>query len=252
MSSLGGRWPLRLLSVAIAVVLWLVYSYDVREESFSERAFDEVNLIYNTPKGLILLNPVSVITVRVSGPEDAIRVLQPFDVSATLNLEDRTGIQEVALDESVVARPRGVNVDSITPDRLSLELDREIEKSLRVALEASGEPAAGAFEGEHGIFPSYVTVVGPAKLLERRDTIPARVDISGRGISFDEEVTLDTENPLIRILGSSTARVQIVLDTPLLSSQEVNGNGEAAAVGAAAAAGAGLVEDGETPPEDGS
>lgn len=225
MSSTPGRWPLRFLSVAIAVVLWFVYSYDVREESFAERAFDIVNVIYSTPQGLILLNPVSAVAVRVSGPEDVIRGLQPFDVSVTLQLENRTGIQEVGLDEDVVARPRGVSVDAITPDRLSLELDREIQKSLRVDLDPYGEPAAGALEGEHEVSPTHVTVVGPQKLLERRDTIPARVDISGRAISFEQEVALDPQSPLIRIIGSSTARVQIRLESPLLSSQEVNGSG---------------------------
>ncbi|MEE2777212.1 MAG: CdaR family protein [Acidobacteriota bacterium] len=224
-----GHWPLRFLSVAIAVVLWLVYSYADREQSLLERAFNEVNVTYETPDGFILLNPVSTVALRVSGPEDAIQGLQPFDLGCTLTLVAEAGIQEVLLEEDCVSRPARVSVTSLTPDRLSLEIDREIEKTLTVYVDPVGEPAAGALEGEHGVFPAQVTLVGPARLLERRDRIAATVDIDGRARSFDGEVSLDPEDPLLRILGSSTARVQIVLETPLLPSEAVNSANGAAA-----------------------
>lgn len=223
MSSPAGRWPLRFLSLAISVVLWLVLSYNVREQALLERALDNVTVSYNTPEGFILLNPVSTILVRVSGAEELIRELSQFEVSAIVDLEARIGIQEIVLDQGELTRPQGVTIDAITPDRLSLELDREIEKVLAVDVVTSGEPAAGAIEGEHGVFPSQVTVIGPAGLLERRDRILARVDISGRAKSFEQEVTLETGDPLVHVQGSSTSRVQIVLETPLLSSEAVDG-----------------------------
>jgi hypothetical protein len=117
-----------------------------------------------------------------------------------------------------VSRPPGIDVVSITPDRVSLDVDREIEKRLRVMPDPRGEPAAGAVEGEHTADPEFVTVKGPQTSLESRDTIFAPVSIAGRAHSFEQSVTVDTSDPLVQVVGSSTVRVSVVLEPPSLQS----------------------------------
>ncbi|HVR30959.1 MAG TPA: CdaR family protein [Thermoanaerobaculia bacterium] len=211
-------WPLRLLSVVMAVVLWLLFSYSGREGASSERALSSVPVTYNTPQGYVLLDPTSTLEVRVSGGEQTILDLNPFQVSAVISLEPRAGIQEIVLETRHISRPPGIDVVSISPDRLSLRVDREIQKRLRVVPDGRGEPAAGAVEGEHGVVPEFVTVKGPQSLLESRDTILAPVSIAGRARSFEQSVTLEPPHPLIQVLGSSTVRVSVLLEPPSLSS----------------------------------
>lgn len=219
MSGSASLWPLRLLSLAIAVVLWFLYSYSGREQTLSERALVDVPVTYNTPQGLVLLNPQSEVSIRVSGNEEAIRNLNPFQVAAVIDVEPRAGIQEIVLGEENVSRPPGIDVVSISPDRLSLQVDREMTKRLRVIPAPRGEPAAGAEEGEYHVEPEYVTVRGPKSLLERRDRILAPVSIEGKAISFTQPVTVDTQSPLIQVQGSSTVQVRVELKTPLLSTE---------------------------------
>jgi hypothetical protein len=209
-------WPLRLLAVAVAIVLWLLFSYSGREGASSERALTNVPVTYNTPQGYVLMNPTSSLEIRVSGGEQSIRDLNPFQVSAVVALEPRGGIQEIVLETRHISRPPAIDVVSITPDRLSLRLDREIQKRLRVVPDARGEPAAGAVEGEHVAAPEFVTVKGPQSVLENRDTIFAPVSIGGRARSFEQLVTLEPPDPLIQVLGSSTVRVSVVLEPPSL------------------------------------
>ncbi len=114
----------------------------------------------------------------MSGAEQAVFNLTPFQVSAVVSLAPRSGIQEITLDERHVSRPSAIEVVSITPDRVSLDVDREIEKRLRVVPDPRGEPAAGAVEGEHTAMPEFVTVKGPQSSLESRDTIFAPVSIA--------------------------------------------------------------------------
>jgi len=211
-------WPLRLLSLAIAIVLWLLFSYSGREGASSERALTSVPVTYNTPQGYVLLNPTSTLEVRVSGGEQAIRELNPFQVSAVVSLEPRAGIQEIVIETRNISRPPGIDVVATSPDRLSLRMDREIQKRLRVVPDSRGEPAAGAIEGEHSAVPEFVTVKGPQSVLENRDTIFAPVSIGGRARSFEQSVTLETPDPLIQVLGSSTVRVFVTLEPPSLSS----------------------------------
>ena len=211
-------WPLRLLSLGTAIVLWLVFSYSGRQGASSERTVTNVPVTYNTPQGYILMNPTSSIAVRVSGGEQAVLNITPFQVNAVVSLGPRAGIQEIVLDERHVDRPTGIDVVSITPDRLSLDVDREIQKKLRVVPDPRGEPAAGAVEGRHSADPEFVTVKGPQTSLESRDTIFAPVSIGGRAHSFEQSVTLDTADPLVQVLGSSTVRVAVVLEPPSLES----------------------------------
>jgi len=211
-------WPLRLLSLATAIVLWLVFSYSGRQGTSSERTLTNVPVTYNTPQGYLLMNPTSSISVRVTGGEQAVLNVTPFQVSAVVSLGPRAGIQEIVLDERHIERPGNIEVVSITPDRLSLDVDREIEKKLRVVPDPRGEPAAGAVEGRHSAQPEFVTVKGPQKSLESRDTIFAPVSIAGRAHSFEQSVTLDTADPLVQVVGSSTVRVAVVLEPPSLQS----------------------------------
>jgi len=212
-------WPLRLLSLATAIVLWLLFSYSGRQGASSERTLTSVPVTYNTPQGYILMNPTTSLSVRVTGGEQAILNLTPFQVSAVVSLAPRAGIQEIVLDERHVSRPSGIDVVSITPDRLSLDVDREIEKRLRVIPDPRGEPAAGAVEGEHTAEPEFVTVKGPQTSLESRDNIFAPVSIAGRAHSFEQSVTVDTADPLVQVVGSTTVRVSVVLEPPSLESR---------------------------------
>lgn len=228
MSRQTGLWPLRLLSLAVAIVLWLVLSYGAREEARLERALDAVNVTYDTPAGFVLMNPVSAVALRVEGTESAIQELNPFQVSAQVDLAPTAGIQEIVLDASRISRPAGIDVLAITPDRLSLQVDREITKSLRVEVDGQGEPVAGAIEGEHRVVPDTVTVRGPESLLARQDVILAPINLNGRAKSFAEQVPLDTRSPLVQVQGSNIVTVQVVLETPELSPDVANGAGAAA------------------------
>jgi hypothetical protein len=209
--------------VVIAVVLWLLFSYSGRKGASSERTLTSVPVTYNTPQGFILLNPTSSLQVRVSGGEQSILNLTPFQVSAVVSLEPRAGIQEIVVEERHISRPPGIDVVSTMPDRLSLHVDREVQKRLRVVPVPRGEPAAGAVEGGHTAVPEFVTVKGPQSSLENRDTIFAPISIGGRARSFEQSVTLDTPDPLIQVLGSSTVRVSVVLEPPSLQSGRESG-----------------------------
>jgi hypothetical protein len=172
-----------------------------------------VPVTYNTPQGYILMNPTTSLSVRVSGGEQA-SDLTPFQVGAVVAWRRAPASESSTSD---VSRPSGIAVVSITPDRVSLDVDRET-KRLRVVPDPRGEPAAGAVEGQHTAEPEYVTVKGPQSSLESRDTIFAPVSIGGRAHSFEQSVTLDTADPLVQVLGSSTVRVSVVLEPPSLQS----------------------------------
>lgn len=214
-------WPLRLLSVAIAVVLWLLWSYSGREVTRQERVFDDVNVTYNVPEGLLLLNPTSVVSVRLRGAEDPITNLSPFQVSISVEIGPELGLQELLLADDMVSRPPGIDVVSISPSRLSIEVDEEIEKELRVKVARGGsEPSAGAqwLEQETYALPKTILFRGPKSILKGRDDIFVYIDLQNRVTSFQVDVIVEPIHELAQPVGPSIVTVYVAMEPAELPS----------------------------------
>ena len=213
-----GLWPLRLLSLAIAVSFWLVFSYSGREQLRRERAF-EVPVTYTIPQGLLVLNSTESVSVRLSGSESTMAALTPFQVGVSAAVIPETGLQEILLDGDAVSRPEGVDFVSITPSRLSLQVDEEFEKQLRVNVDPGGsEVSAGAvwLREETTTTPPYLIFRGPRSLLEDRDDVFAHIDLEGHLQSFDRPVAIDPIHELVQPVGSSIVVVHVVIQEPEL------------------------------------
>lgn len=220
------KWQLRLLAVAAALVLWFFVSLQDRERQ-SEKQI-EVNITYNVPRGVILLDPVQNVSIRLRGNANEVRNLNPFavDVLVEVRRTDR-GIAEVQLGENDVLMPRGLTLISIEPNTLRLSVDREETRAVRVTARTTGEAAAGAVVEGIQIFPETVVVTGPEshlETLEELQTSPIRLD--GHALDFEEAAAVVSPDPLVRILQPSVVTVRIALRLP---GQRIEADGEAAA-----------------------
>jgi len=214
-------WPLRILSVAIAVVLWLLYSYSGREVNRQELAFDEVNVTYSRHEGVVLLNPTSVVSVRLSGPAELMADLSPFQVSVSVDIAPEPGLQELVLTGDMVSRPPGIDVVSISPSRLSIEVDEEIRKELRVRVARGGsEPSAGARWLEQATYalPRTILFRGPKSILEERDEIFVYIDLQNRVTSFEIERSVEPIHELVQPVGPSIVTVFVAMEPAELPS----------------------------------
>lgn len=215
-----GLWPLRILSVAIAITLWLLWSYSGREQTHTERAFDDVSITYIVPEGLLLLNPLSAVSVRLNGPESSMTDLTPFQVQFSVEVSPQPGLQEIVLSEEMVSRPAAFAVVSITPSRLTIQVDEEIEKSLRVVVDPNGtEPSGGAIwlSEETTADPDTIRVKGPRSQLERRDTIRAFINLENRLATHTQQVPVERIER-VQTVGPSTIRVVVAMEGPELPS----------------------------------
>ena len=219
-------WPLRILSVAIAITLWLLYSYSVREQTRTEKSFDDVNITYNVPEGLLLLNSANVVSVRLNGPESMMTDLTPFQVAISVEVSARLGLQEIVLSEEMVSRPPRIDVLSIIPSRLSIEVDEEIEKDLRVVVDPRGsEPSGGAIwlPEETTVEPATIRVKGPRSVLASEDTILAIINLQNQLATHRQEVSVERIHPLVQPVGPSIVRVVVAMEGPELPSDNETG-----------------------------
>ncbi|MGE0639249.1 MAG: hypothetical protein AB7P46_03150 [Thermoanaerobaculia bacterium] len=122
MTRSAGIWGLRLLAVVAAFTVWFSASFAKRERQ-SEKVID-ATVTYNPARGVVILDPVQTVKVRLRGPDRLIRTLAPHVVDVVVAVETTdVGPIEIPIDESRVLRPEGVQVIAVDPNSLTLTLD---------------------------------------------------------------------------------------------------------------------------------
>lgn len=207
-------WGLRLLAILAAVAVWFSTSY-VKRERVSEKLID-ATVTYNPGRGIIILDPLQTVKVRLRGPDRQIRTLAPHVVDVVIEVSGvAIGTLDVQLDESNVLRPEGLEVVAIEPNSIPLRLDREKTQMLKVSPRLVGEPAAGAEPLSPIAHPDTVEVTGPESLLAgitAATTSPISLD--GHALSFRQTVSVVPPNPLVRIVQPSVVTVEVPMHFP--------------------------------------
>ena len=207
-------WGLRLLAIFAAVAVWFSASL-VKREKVSEKLID-ATVTYNPSRGIIILDPIQTVKVRLRGPDRQIRTLAPHVVDVVIEVSGGSiGMRDVQLDESNVLRPESLEVVAIEPNSIPLRLDREKTQMLKVSPRLVGEPAAGAEPLSPIARPDMVQVSGPESLLAgitAATTSPISLD--GHALTFTETVSVVPPDPLVRIVQPLVVTVEIPMHFP--------------------------------------
>lgn len=207
-------WGLRLLALGLAIGIWSNASLEDRLVS-SERQV-EASVSYNRPRGFIIMNQVQDVNVRLIGSNRAIRELNPSLVTVQVDLPQRQeGAVTVNLSKENVLVPQGLEVVSIEPNTIRVDLEREVTQRVPVIPQLVGQPAEGATVEEPEVFPNQVLVSGPASMVRDLESLSTReVRLDGRTTTFEETVTVVTTNPLIQIVQPTTVSVRVPITPP--------------------------------------
>ena len=208
------QWGVRVLALAIAVPLWFSLSVSKREE-VSEKVI-EAAVSYSPPPGFILLDPVQRVQLRLRGRTSKIRSLNPFVVDVLVAVtEPRRGRHDVQLSAANVIVPDGIEVVSVDPNALQVQLDEEARQMVTVEARLIGEPAAGAVAREPIITPARVLVSGPAsRLRDLRFVSTTAINLDGHALNFAETAAVVTPDPLIKVVQPSVVTVEVPMEPP--------------------------------------
>lgn len=214
MSEGARTWILRLLALAIAIGIW--FNASVEDRLVPSERVVEASVSFNRPRGFMVIDPVRTVNVRLLGNRKAVRQLNPFEVNVSVDLSARQeGSATINLSRDNVLAPDGLEVVSIEPSRIQVQLEREISQRVPVAPEIIGKPAAGFTVGTVDIFPNQVLVSGPESKLQRLASLstPA-INIEGRTSTLEETVPVLAPDQLIQIVQPSRVTVRIPIQPP--------------------------------------
>ncbi len=194
-------WSLKLLSLAIAVVLWLL----VTGQNEPVTAHLNVQLNFIRPQSLEISNdPPRTVDVMLTGSRNKLDDLTSLDLVATVDISDqRAGERVLRLaDKAQIPLPQGIKVDGFQPSAVPIRLEEIVERQVTVEPKLEGKPADG-FE-VYGVHPSKGSVVvrGPASRVNALTKVMTEsIWIAGRKESFTaQNLAVDVPDPKIDLL----------------------------------------------------
>ena len=191
----------KLISIAIAVVLWMIVL-----GSRNVEATKEIPLEIITPSDIVIANDIpDHIAFRLSGPKAFLRtVLDRKEDPIRVNLSGaKPGLVTYRFFSDNIRVPIGVKVATINPASVVIKLEPLKRREVPVKLELRGAMPDGFRIAKTEVHPSVVRVKGAESRLESlTEIISSPVDVSALKANLDAEVPLDL------------SRYNVVLDGP--------------------------------------
>jgi YbbR domain-containing protein len=191
-------WSLKLLSLAIALVLWLL----VTGQNEPVTAHVNVQLNFIRPSALEISNdPPRAVDVMLTGSRNKLDDLTTLDLVATVDISDqRAGERVLRLaDKAQIVLPQGVKVDGYQPSAIPVRLEPIIERQVPIEAKLEGKVADG-FE-VYSVLPNKgsVTLRGPeSRVTALPKVLTESIWLGGHKESFTApNVAIDVPDPKV-------------------------------------------------------
>jgi len=208
------RFPLLfLLSVLAAFMLWYVLSAQ-RTREISVRGVRAQLTLVNIPSNLMLVSGVpDTVSVQLRGPlSRALDPRAPLEVLLDLS-NARPGTNSYPINASDIPLPPEVEVVSVEPAAISLELERRQTLSVALRPVVEGTPATGFVVASVRVMPEQVAIQGPESRLDGVDFVET-TPISVEGATGPIEATVQPvlPDPLLRLLSAVPVQVLVQVE----------------------------------------
>jgi YbbR domain-containing protein len=199
----------KLLSLAIAVVVWGVVANEPELSTFTTAGIEYKNL----PEGLeISSEPVSSVKLELRGPSGQLRgVSDGASPEVILDMSDvRSGERSFPIVDGNVRLVRGVQLVRAIPSVVRIRFERHAQRSVKVIPrfhERDGYEVA-----DYNVKPDSVTIAGPASHIAQIETVSTdQVNVPGRVGTFEFPVNTFVDDPYVRFPDISHATVTLTV-----------------------------------------
>ncbi len=202
----------KLLSIAIATLLWALVTSEPRISTFATVRLEYKDL----PSDLeISSDPVSTVSLELEGPSAELRGLGNGGVEAAVVLDMsgvRPGERTFTIDRSTVKTSRGVHLVRAIPSEVHFRFERRTESSVPVVVRFTGEGADGYYVAHHSAQPAELPIVGPASRVARvTAAVTDPVDVSRAVGTSEFHVNAFVDDPYVRFETASRVTVKVTM-----------------------------------------
>ena len=200
----------KLLSLAIAVVVWGLVANEPEISTFSTVGVEYKNL----PEGLeISSDPVTTVKLELRGPSGVLRDIDTagnrpvviFDVSK-VGSGDRT----FAIGSNDVKLMRGVQLVRAIPSEVRFTFEHTLERTLKVT--PRFRDRAGYRVTDFSVNPPTISIAGPTSRVSRVEAVLTdSVNVPAQAGQFEYQVNAFVEDPYIRFSGEPRIAVTVTV-----------------------------------------
>lgn len=203
-------WSLKLLSLAIAIVLWLL----VTGQNQPVTAHVNVQLNFIRPQSLEISNdPPRTVDVMLTGSRSKLDDLTSLDLVATVDISDqRAGERVLRLaDKAKMPLPQGIKVDGFQPSAIPIRLEAIVERQITVEPKLEGKPADGFEVYAVHTDKGSVSVRGPAsRVAALQKLMTESIWLAGHKANLTATLTINVPDPKVDLL-EPVIRVEVVI-----------------------------------------
>ena len=220
---------LKLISVALSVILWLiVVSIDdpVISRTYSGIEVEVLNADAVTSQGKVyeILDGSNIISVTLSAKRSILEKMSRDYIRATADLKEMTILNSASID--VKTTRYSDMISSITPltKNLKLAVEDLEKKQLSINVETVGNPAKGYVVGSNSPSVNITSVSGPASVVSKLSRAVATVDVSGAtaNIRASSKVVLyDGNGDVVNNSALTVGVTEILVDVDILETKEI-------------------------------
>jgi YbbR domain-containing protein len=170
------------LSVALAVVLYLFAINETNPETATVTGFSITPQLVNVPANLVATAAPPPVHLRVRAPANIIATLQA--ASFTAQIDAASGVAgDNQLPVTVQSNDPQVRDPTADPSSVSIRLEEVQERTLPVRINLGGQVPSGYQVGQQTSDPAQVTVRGPSSAVSQ--TVETVVDVNVNNVTVN-------------------------------------------------------------------
>ena len=209
--NLKPRYPMQfLVAIVAASLLWYALAVK-RNENTSVRGVRAFLTVVNVPIDLVITSSVpDTVSLQLRGLLSSLDPTKPPEVFLDLS-DARPGLNSYPINASDIPLPADVEVVSVDPQAINLELERQETRQVPVRPAVTGVPAPGFVVGEVRSYPTQFTIQGPESLLLALEYLETN-EISIEDASGPVEAMVEPllPDPQLRAIG--VGPIQVVVE----------------------------------------
>jgi hypothetical protein len=199
------NWPAKVLSLALAIVLFVFHRMSTLEERFFTVPLNIER------KGALMPSSSYPRMIRVSlkGEANSIYPIMEEDIEVYVDMEMFTvpGRYNVPVQWRKKGSAQGVEPLQVTvePIEITISLDHKVSKFVPLAASLRGQVETDFTMTSYSLNPTQVIIDGPAELMGKvTELYTDPIDLDGRSEDFKLNVNILNSDPLIVLRGTGT------------------------------------------------
>lgn len=177
------NWPMKLLSLVVSIVIWLLVVQYVNPEDTRklENIPIQVNTVDSVPagEGLVLVSDYKKsMTITYTASRDVIAMLNTDNITAYVDLSSATKSGEYSFPVKVDTGGQNISIVEQSVKEAVLKFEKSITAQVKVNVTAEGSVPDGYVKNDPVCNPTYINIEGPeskvSKIVSAEVVVPEK------------------------------------------------------------------------------